>query len=63
MMNYLANPKSLFGMWLTLGLVLGLYFGFIVGSMAIGLPMGLCFSFLLGKVSHRVSKGILRFKG
>lgn len=62
MMNLLANPKSLFGMWMIMGLVLGLYFGFIIQSMTIGLPIGLCLSFLMGKVSHRVTKGILRLK-
>ncbi|MBX2872678.1 MAG: hypothetical protein KTR30_11275 [Saprospiraceae bacterium] len=63
MMNFLANPKSLFGMWMILGLVLGLYFGFIINSMTIGLPIGLCLSFLFGKVSYRVSRSMLRFRG
>lgn len=61
MIDKLKDPKSLFGLWLALGVALGLSLGVAMGSFTLGLPMGLCASFLVGKVANRLTHGITRF--
>lgn len=57
---HFSNPKSMFGVLLAIGLVLGLCFGYLINSMTIGVPMGLIASILVGKIAHRLSEGISR---
>lgn len=62
MLNRFANPKSMTGVWLALGIALGISFSYAFSNLAIGIPMGLALSFWMGKVTYRVSRGILRMK-
>ena len=62
MLNRFANPKSMTGIWLILGIAIGISFTYALGNVAIGLPMGLAFSFWMGKVTYRISRGLLRFR-
>lgn len=48
--------KSLFVLWLALGLISGIGFGLAISSMAVGLPMGLALSLLTGIVFERVKE-------
>ena len=62
MLNRFANPKSMTGVWLALGLAFGICFSYALNNIAIGLPMGLALSFWMGKVTCSVSRSLLRFK-
>ncbi|WP_185154572.1 hypothetical protein [Flavilitoribacter nigricans] len=62
MLNRFANPKSMTGVWLALGIALGISFSYALGNLAIGLPMGMALSFWAGKVTYRVSRGLLRIR-
>lgn len=62
MLNHFANPKSMTGVWLALGVALGICFTYALNNLAIGFPMGLALSFWMGKVTYRLSRGLLRFK-
>jgi len=48
--------KSLFVLWLALGLISGIGFGLAISSMAVGLPIGLVLSLLTGIVFERVKE-------
>ena len=62
MLNRFANPKSMTGIWLVLGIIMGICFTYTIGNIAIGLPMGVAISFWVAKVAYRVSRGLLHFK-
>ena len=40
MLNRFANPKSMTGVWLALGIALGISFSYAFNNLAIGIPMG-----------------------
>lgn len=52
----MAISKSLFVLWLALGLITGIGFGLAISSMAVGLPMGLALSLLTGIVYERLKE-------
>ncbi|NUO02302.1 MAG: hypothetical protein HUU01_16985 [Saprospiraceae bacterium] len=48
--------KSLFTVWMALGIITGAGFGLAISSMAVGLPMGLALSLLTGIVYERLKE-------
>jgi len=52
----MESSKSLFVLWMALGVISGIGFGLAINSMAVGLPMGLVVSLLTGIVFDRVKE-------
>jgi len=50
----MESSKSLFVLWLALGVITGIGFGLAMSSMTVGLPMGVCLSLLVGIVFERL---------
>lgn len=60
MLQRLSNPKSVFPVWLVLGIILGLVFSQVINSFMIGIPMGVAFSLVIGKATSRISQKLSR---
>jgi|APTNR8051073442_1049403.scaffolds.fasta_scaffold00268_13 hypothetical protein len=52
----MESSKSLFVLWLALGIISGIGFGMAINSMAVGLPMGLVLALLTGIVYERLKE-------
>lgn len=50
----MEKSKSMLGMWASMGLALGISYGFLLNSFTVGVPMGLATSFLAAIVVDRV---------
>lgn len=54
MTSEMEKSKSMLGMWASMGLALGISYGFLLNSFTVGVPMGLATSFLAAIVVDRV---------